>query len=784
MITTDPSKGLTPQQAAEAAARGESNGTHDVRTKSAGEIIRSNIFTLFNLLNIALAALVAFTGSFRNMLFMGVVISNTAIGIIQELRSKRVIDRLSLLSAPKARLLRGGKEEELAVADIVKGDIMLLSAGQQVCADDEIAEGFCEADESLVTGETDPVPKSAGDTLLSGSFIVAGSVKAQAIRVGSESFSGQITSAAKANKGASKRGSEMMRSIDRIISIVSVCIVPFGAVLFLKAFFVTRQSIESGIISTVAALIGMIPEGLVLLTSIALAVSTIRLAQNNALCQDLCCVEKLARVDTLCLDKTGTLTEGCMELSQTVSLSDSFDTEKALIAFAGAFTDPNATLKAIAESFPADGAAKPLRTVPFSSARKWSAAEFADMGCLFLGAPNFVLDGAAYSAIEPRVREFAEKGQRVLLLAQGDALPENSEAPRAEAKALVVLSDKIRPSTPQTLEYFKKQGVALKIISGDDPVTVANVARRAGLDGAERYVDVSTLTDSELEEAAEKYSVFGRVQPFRKLALVKALKARGHRVAMTGDGVNDVPALREADCSIAMQSGSDAARCVSQLVLMTSDLSCLPLVVAEGRRTINNIQRSAALFLVKTIYSFLLAAAFLMLPLAYPFRPIQMTLISALTIGVPSFLLALEPNKSLVRGSFLANVLRRAAPGGITAALGVGLVMATQQMLTMTDAHTSVMAVYLTAAVSFAVLFGVCRPFNAARGAMFAALTAAFVGAAALLSGLFYLEPLKAIEWVTLAALVGASLIILAGLNALAEKFFDKGSKAGEKTEP
>lgn len=774
MITTDPINGLTPQQAEEAAARGESNGSQNVHTKSVWQIVRENLFTLFNLLNIVLAALVAFTGSWRNMLFMGVVISNTAIGIFQELRSKRVIDRLSVLSAPKARLLRGGRELSLPVADIVKGDIMLLSAGQQVCADGEIAEGFCEADESLVTGESDPVPKNVGDELLSGSFIVAGSVKAQAARVGSESFSGQITGKA---KGAVKRTSEMMRSINRIISIVSVCIVPFGAVLFLKAFLVTRQSLESGIVSTVAALIGMIPEGLVLLTSIALAVSTIRLAQKDTLCQDLYCVEALARVDTLCLDKTGTLTEGCMELSEVVSLCGGYDAQGALAAFAGAFTDPNATLKAIAESFPASGAQKPLRTVPLSSARKWSAAEFEDFGCLFLGAPSFVLDAAAYSAIEPRVRRYAENGQRVLLLAQGERLPENGEAPRAQAKALVVLSDKIRPSTPQTLEYFKRQGVALKIISGDDPVTVSNVARRAGLEGAERCVDVSALTDAELEEAAEKYTVFGRVQPFRKLALVKALKARGHKVAMTGDGVNDVPALREADCSIAMQSGSDAARCVSQLVLLTSDLGCLPLVVAEGRRTINNIQRSAALFLVKTIYAFLLAAAFLVLPLAYPFKPIQMTLISALTIGVPSFLLALEPNRSLVRGGFLANVLRRAAPGGITAALGVGLVMAAQQVLAISAEHTSVMAVYLTAAVSFAVLFGVCLPFNAARGVMFAALTAAFVGAAALFGGLFYLEPLSAVEWVALAALVGASWLILAGLNALAVRLYDKRAK-------
>lgn len=774
MITTDIKNGLSAQEAAKKAVNGESNFSHDVKTKTVGQIVRENILTLFNLLNVVLALLVAFTGSFRNMLFMGVVISNTAIGIFQELRSKRVIDKLSLLSAPRARVLRDGKEHKVMVGEIVKGDMLLITAGEQACADAEIAEGFCEMDESLVTGEADPVEKTVGDVVLSGSFVVSGSVKAQAVRVGKDSFSGQITGAA---KGAVKRSSDMINAINKIISIISVCIVPFGAVLFFKAFFITKQSLESGITTTVAALIGMIPEGLVLLTSTALAISTVRLGRQNTLCQDLYCVEALARVDTLCLDKTGTLTEGSMELEEIISLSTNQDVKQELAVFAGAFPDKNPTLKAIAEKTVQGGSPKVLNTVPFSSERKWSAAEFEGKGWLFLGACGFVLDEAACERLSAQINQYTEKGMRVLVFACAENLPQKGENPRAAALALVVVSDKLRASAKQTVEYFTKQGVALKIISGDDPAAAASIAKRAGIEGAERFVDASKLSNDELLKAAEEYTVFGRVQPFQKLAIIKALKASGHKVAMTGDGVNDVPALKEADCSIAMQSGSDAARCVSQLVLLSSDLSCMPLVVEEGRRTINNIQRSAALFLVKTVYAFLLAAAFLFVPLAYPFKPIQMTLISALTIGAPSFLLALEPNKSLVRGDFLANVMRKAAPGGITAAIGVGLVLAAQQVLKIPAEQASVMAVFSTAAVSFAVLFGVCMPFNIRRGVMFAVLLGTFISAAALLGEVFYISALTPIQWITLAAIIGLLMLLLGGLGRLAERVFARKPK-------
>ncbi|MDE7195201.1 MAG: HAD-IC family P-type ATPase [Oscillospiraceae bacterium] len=768
-MNIDINSGLSSAQAAEKAANGENNGSFDIKTKSAGRIFKDNIFTLFNLINVILASLVAFVGSYRNMLFMGVVLSNTAIGIFQEIRSKRVIDKLSLLSAPRAHLIRDGNETELPVSDIVKEDIMLLSAGRQVCADGIVLEGECEADESLVTGESDPVPKKSGDELLSGSFIVSGSVKAQAVRVGAESFSGRITSGAKSSK---KRSSKMMKSINRLISVVSVCILPFGIVLFYKALNITGQNFSEGVTSTVAALIGMIPEGLMLLTSIALAVSSIRLAAKQTLCQDLYCVESLARVDVVCLDKTGTITEGCMEVTELIPIDSRFDIEKALCAAAACESGPNPTLKAIAAKYSELTDLKAVKIVPFSSARKWSGVEFKDYGTLILGAPDFVLEKSALAAIAPAVKQYSEKGMRVLLLAfspedlSGAALPK-----KLSPKALVILSDKIRKSAPQTLEYFKRQGVTIKVISGDDPVTVYNVAKKAGLSG--EYIDASRIPDELLAEAAEKYAVFGRVTPSRKLELIKALKGNGHTVAMTGDGVNDVLALKEADCSVAMQSGSDAARSVSQLVLLNSDFASMPLAVEEGRRSINNIERSAALFLVKTIFAFLLAVLFLILPFAYPFRPIQMTLISGITIGIPSFLLALEPNHNLIRGSFLSNVLKKSAPGGITVALGIGALMILQYVFELPQESTSTIATLLTACVSFAVLFGICRPFNKRRGVMFIALIGLFAGAALLFPTLFYLVPLSVTEFLLLLALVGGAWLCLFGLNKLA-KLMDK----------
>ncbi len=771
---TDINMGLTQGEADEKIRRGECSGSFSVKSKSVGKIFSENIFTLFNLINVVIAVCVALVGAYRNMLFMGVVLCNTAIGIIQEIRSKRTLDRLAVISAPKAHVVRGGEQKILPVAEIVTGDIMQLSSGGQICADGVLVQGELDVDESLLTGESEAVAKRPGDELYSGSFVVSGSGRAEVTRVGGDAYANRIAVSARKPR---KRRSEMMDSINRIISVISVCILPFALVLFTKSLFVARQELQYSVTSTAAAVIGMIPEGLVLLTSIALAVSSIRLAKRNTLCQDLYCAESLARVDVLCLDKTGTITTGRMKVAGLRMLDTDYPAEDALSALAVALGAENQTMAAVAAKYPPRGSTVCIKTEPFSSARKWSGAQLEGFGTLILGAPSFVLNAEEYSRISEICSEHSAVGQRVLLLAQSDRpLPGKSLPERLSAKALVVLTDEIRESAPATLKYFREQGVELKVISGDDPVTVSSVAAKAGLPGSESYVDASKLRDDEIREAALKYTVFGRVTPQRKLELVQSLKKAGHKVAMTGDGVNDVLALREADCSIAMQSGSDAARCVSQLVLLDSDFSSMPLAVEEGRRCINNIQRSAALFLVKTVFSFLMAVLFLFVGSAYPFQPIQLTLISALFIGAPSFLLALEPNHRRVEGSFIANVLRRALPGGLTVVFGVGALLVMQSVFSIPQERISVMAVFNTAAVCFGVLIGVCRPFRKWHTVMLAAVAAAFCGAVWLFGGLFYITPLNLCEWLCVAILIPSSLVVLRGLTVLLNKFLRRWS--------
>lgn len=769
--------GLTSAEAEERAKNGLSNGDMDVKTKSVKRIFFDNIFTFFNMINAVLAVLVLLVGDIRNVLFMGIILANTVIGIFQEVRSKRVIDKLSIISAPKAHLLRDGEEKILPVSDVVTDDIMLLSAGRQVCADAVVTDGECEANESLITGESDAVPKKAGDELISGSFIISGNVKARAIRVGAESTSGKITSKSKYIK---KRSSDMMNAIDKIIRVVAVCIIPFGIILFLKTYFVLEESYANSVVSTVAALIAMIPEGLVLLTSVALAISSIRLAKKQTLCQDLYCVEALARVDVLCLDKTGTITEGAQEITEVVTLDKKFDVDKTLSAFAAAFEDKNPTLKAIAEKFNEKSDNKAKKTIAFSSARKWSAAELEGIGTAAVGAPSFVL-GDRYPEIAERCERFTENGFRTLVLAWSEKpLGEKSLPEDITAKAIITMSDRIRPSAPEVFGYFKEQGVALKVISGDDPRTVSSIAIRAGLDDADKFIDMTETTDEEIPELVEKYSVFGRVKPDQKLSIIKALKANGHKTAMTGDGVNDVPALKEADCSVTVQSGSDAARAVSQIVLMNNDFASMPLVVGEGRRCINNIQRSAALFLVKTIFAFLLAVSALFLPYTYPYKPIQMTLVSALSIGAPSFLLALEPNRSIVKGGFLANVMRKAVPGGISAVLGIWLVMVSRAIFGFPAEEISTMATLLLGAACFGSLWSVCLPFNRWRFIMFAVLLGTFCAVPFIskgLRGLFYLTPLTFRELIVLGVLVAAVWGTRYVLGKAVNKFYMRKQK-------
>ncbi|MCM1055696.1 MAG: cation-translocating P-type ATPase [Bacteroides sp.] len=729
------SKGLSDAEISERVGKGLVNGVQESHTKSVKQIIRENIFTFFNLLNIILGFLVFLTGSYKNCLFLGVIFFNILIGIFQEIRAKRVVDKLSLVSAPKAVVLRNGAEKEINTAEIVADELTLLNAGRQICSDCVVVEGECEVNESLITGESDPVPKRAGDEMMSGSFVVSGNVKARVNRIGADNFASKITAGAKYIK---KNNSVILKALDTIIKVIAVCIIPLALGLFINSIVISEQPTDRAIVSTAAALIGMIPEGLYLLTSVVMAVATMRLAAHKTLAQDMYCIETLARVDTLCLDKTGTITEGIMQVEGTELLEDGFPLDEAMTAFVSVMNDDNPTFNAVKTRWGSGISRLPeaKKTVPFSSARKWSGAEF-EKGCLIFGAPEFVLR-EQYGKIREKCERAQREGLRVLTAAYSAESFAETELPRGlKAAALIFIGDVIRKEAPATLGFFDKQGVDIKIISGDNPVTVSKIAHKAGVKNAELTVDASTLSDGDIPDAAEKYTVFGRVSPNQKLLLVKALKAKGKTVGMTGDGVNDVLALKEADCSIAMQSGSDAARSVSNLVLLDSNFASMPLVVAEGRRSVNNLQRSGTLFLAKTVYSVILAFIFIFLPIPYPFQPIQLTLISSLSIGVPSFLLALQSNTDIIKGGFIRNILRISLPQGAAVALGVIISAVCCECFGLSTEVMSTVTAYVAAAIGFFTVARVLKPVRPWKIGMLVVLTAAFVGAALIMPNMF-----------------------------------------------
>ena len=721
----DPEQGLTAGQVRQRVAEGLYNRDAGVRTKTVGRILLEHTFTLFNLLNFALALLVILVGSYKNALFMGVIFSNIAIGAFQEIRAKRTIDRLALVTAPHAIVLRDGKEQKIAVSEVVLDDVTLLRAGARICSDAVVMTGEVEVNEALLTGESDPIRKRPGELLLSGSFIVSGSCRARVEHVAGDNYASRIVGGAGYIKAPH---SEILLTLKFLVKNISIALVPVGLLLFCKACYLSHTTLEHAVTSTVAALVGMIPEGLVLLTSTVFAVSVVRLARCNTLVQQLYCSESLARVDVLCLDKTGTITTGAMQVEQAVP-ADGFepaDIENAAATLLAALTDSNQTLDAVRAYFTGGQAAVVKRVHEFSSARKWSGAELAGGGCIVMGAPAFVLPGRP---LPPALQRAVESGSRVLVLAQS-AQPVGAGAvlPAMEPVGYLLLSDTIRETAVETVGFFAEQGVSLKIISGDDPFAVSAIARRAGVTGADRICDASQLAEADIPAAVEKYSVFGRVTPQQKLEFVRALRAGGHTVGMTGDGVNDVLALKEADCGIAMAAGSEAARTVSDIVLLDSNFASLPKVVREGRRSINNLERPASLFLTKTLYASAMAVLFLFLRATYPFQPINLTLVSTLTIGIPSFVLAMEPNSELVRGRFLANVLGRALPSAAAMVLAVVTLSLLMTPLGLTQGQLSSMAVVAAGTVGFLLVFRLCCPFNALRTALFAVTTGAFVG--------------------------------------------------------
>ncbi|MEG0310296.1 MAG: HAD-IC family P-type ATPase, partial [Eubacterium sp.] len=670
-----------------------------------------------------------------------IVIINTVIGIIQEIKAKKTIDQLSLISQPHTQVIRDGKEEEIEIDKIVLSDILILTAGKQIPSDARVVSGEIEVNESLLTGEADSIIKKVGDTLLSGSFVVAGQAYVRVDKIGNDNYASKITLDA---KKARKPNSEIMRAMNLIMKVIGFTILPIGVFLLIGQMTIENSSFYQSVISTVAALIGMIPEGLVLLTSIALAVGVIRLGRYKTLVQELYCIETLARVDVLCLDKTGTITEGVMEVKSIDLINNIKDPAKALRALVNTLKDDNSTFLAIKDSFSGERPKwNATKIVPFSSARKWSGANFGSEGTYIMGAPEFIL-GDDYDQYKDKIEGYASQGNRVLMLGYSDETfeGENELPQKITVIALLLLADKIRKEAKKTLEYFASQGVEIKVISGDNPLTVAEVAGRAGLNNASHFVDATTLkTDDDVIEASGKYTVFGRVTPGQKRVLVNALKSAGHTVAMTGDGVNDVLALRDSDCSIAMASGSDAARQVSQLVLLDSNFSSLTKVLMEGRRVINNISRAASLFLVKTIFSFLLAVIVIMANEGYPFIPIQLTLISTVSIGIPSFFLALEPNKSRMSGNFLEKVLRKALPGALTIVLNIVVAMIIGGLIQLSNEEISTMACLLTGVAGLIILYGVCQPMNIQRNILFWSMTIIFAIAIVFFPEFFYVIP-------------------------------------------
>ena len=685
-------------------------------TKTVSEIVKENVLTLFNIINVVLAIAVICVGSFKNLTFIIIITINTLISIIQELRSKRTLDKLKVVAASKVHVIRNSIEKEIGINEIVLDDIIKVEIGNQIVVDSIIKDGEVEVDESFITGEADTVFKRKGDMLLSGSFIVSGKAICQVEHIGYDNYTAKISSDTKYIKAVS---SEIMRSLNKIISTISFLIVPVGILLFSRQMYIEGNTVSQAVVSTVAALIGMIPEGLVLLTSTVLAVSVIRLSQRKVLVQDLYCIETLARVDTLCLDKTGTITEGKMEVMAEVFVED-INISEIIGNINYNLGDNNPTAVALLDKYGKSDTFEIVDKMPFSSAKKYSGIALKDKAYV-VGAAEFILkkDDKFLKKVEEYTNEY-----RVILLAE--AL--NKQLDNVRPLALLLLQDKIRSDANETLQYFREQGVTLKIISGDNPHTVYGIACRAGFKENAKIIDATTLvTDQDILDAAWEYDIFGRVTPEQKKKLVLALQHLGHTVAMTGDGVNDVLALKKADCSIAMASGSDSTKNVSQLVLLDSNFSSMPYVVAEGRRTINNIEKSSSLFLVKTIYATLLAIIFIFIDMPYPFIPIQLSLASTVTVGIPSFILALQDNYDLVQKHFLKRVLKRAVPPAFTIIINILVVFIASKLFNFTYEQTSTLSAMITGYVAFMLLFKTCLPFNKLRIALFSTMVLLYI---------------------------------------------------------
>lgn len=766
-------EGLTDEQVAERVHAQATNETIDPSFKTNKQIVLQNIFTYFNLIFIVLAVLLCLVSSYKNLTFLPVILANTGIAIYQEIRSKKILDNLSVLNAAKVTVVRNGVANKIDMEELVLDDVILLETGQQIPADGYVLDGKLQVNEALLTGEADEIVKEVDDYLMSGSFVVSGKAYVRLDKVGYDSYISQLT--AKAKKMGGGEQSEMIASLNKLIKWIGIIIIPIGITLFSQSYFFNGNTIKESVVAMEAALIGMIPEGLYLLTTIALAMSAARLAKQRVLLHDMKSIETLARVNVLCVDKTGTITENQMSVQKLVIAKNEQAEQQAtriqeLISdYAKAMANDNATMQAIKTYFNKPTDQEPLSILPFSSVQKFSSVTFAD-GVYVLGAPEMVLR-EPFETVKNEFSQYADQGYRVLVFGsyQGilsEALLEAEVIPLA----YLLIANPIRKEAPDTFAYFKEQGVAIKVISGDNPQTVSTVALQAGIANADQYIDVSQLAEEDYLSAVEKYTVFGRVKPEQKMQFVQLLKQK-NTVAMTGDGVNDILAMKEADCSIAMASGNEATIQAAQVALLDSDFSRMPEIVAEGRRVVNNIERSASLFLVKNIFSFLLSVFSVLFALTYPLEPSQITLISLFTIGLPSFLLALEENKNRIEGKFIVNVLEKAIPGGLTDMTVVGTLVVGGVILHLNKTDVSTASTMLLTAVGFLVLYKICHPLNQFRGRIILFCAAGILFSVVFLHKLFSISAISPVSILLLLILFFAADSIFRQYSRMIENY-------------
>ena len=770
--------GLKDSEVQQRIASGLTNKLNMGTDKTTMEIVLSNVCTYFNLIFLIISILLIMVGSFRNLTFLPVIIGNTLIGIVQELRAKKTLDTMKFLSAPHSDVIRDGELQNILSEELVKDDIILLKAGKQICADAIVISGSVQVNESLLTGESDEIEKAVGSKLLSGSFVVSGECYAKLEKVGEESYISKLSTQAKTMK--SKEQSEMIRHINLIVKAVGIVIIPIGAVLFLQSFYVNGDTLRKSVTSTVAAVLGMIPEGLYLLTTVALALSTMKLATKKVLLHDMKSIETLARVDVLCVDKTGTITEPDMKVEDVFlckganSSIDYSDFEKLLFSYALASKDNNATMQALKEYANKKGikgaVGATVKVLPFSSSLKYGSITFEE-GCYILGAPEIILKDN-FISFENEILAYTEKGSRVLLFAKYDGSDiEDGIKGKVTPIGFIAFANPIRENAVDTFNYFKSQGVSIKVISGDNPLTVSQIASRAGIENAENYIDASLLdTDKKIQEAISFYTVFGRVTPKQKQKLVKALQADGHTVAMTGDGVNDILAMKDADCSVAMASGSEAATHAAQVVLLDSDFAHMPDLVYEGRRVVNNIERSASLFLVKNIFSLLLAVLSAVFMFTYPLEPAQISFVSMFTIGVPGFLLALEPNKNRIKGSFLKNVLIKALPGGLTDVIAVFALVVCGEVFEISTDSIGTVATMVMSVVGFMILIKISYPLDLRKYIIILLNIAGLIFTGIFLRKLFALTDLSGISILLMFTFGFAAESLFRNMTVLVEK--------------